>query len=193
MSQVQADGGEQQRKRNGQRNDNGAANVPQKQEQNDDDQGHAFGKIVQHRVRGVVNQIVAVQIRNDLYAGRKDVLIQPLHHGVKIFQHGGRVGALAQKDDALDHIVVVHHRPVRAMDRFADLAETNLRTLGHLRDVLHPQRRAILRLDDGLLDVLDALDQADGAHIDLLRALLNEASTGVGVAVRQLLLDLRQA
>ena len=36
-------------------------------------------------------------------------------------------------------------------------------------------------------------DQAHRAHIDLLRALLDEAAAGVHVVVRQLLLDLREA
>ena len=39
----------------------------------------------------------------------------------------------------------------------------------------------------------DVRDQPHGAHIDLLRPLLDEASAGVGIAVGQLLLHLRQA
>jgi hypothetical protein len=62
-----------------------------------------------------------------------------------------------------------------------------------LRDdgnVFDPQRRAVLGRDDGLLDVLGAVDQSDGAHVDLLQAFLDEASAGVHVVVGELLLDL---
>ena len=85
------------------------------------------------------------------------MIIQPLDHGVKVLQHGGCVGAFPQKDDALDHIVVVHNSPVRTMDRLSDLPQPNLGPLRDLGNVLHLQRRAILRFDDGLLNVLDAL------------------------------------
>ena len=65
-------------------------------------------------------------------------------------------------------------------------------TLGYHRDVFNPDRSAVLCLDNGLLDIGDGLDQPHGSHIDLLRPLLDEASSGVGIAVGQLLLHLRQ-
>ena len=37
------------------------------------------------------------------------------------------------------------------------------------------------------------VDQSDGAYVDLLQTLLDEASSGVRVVVRELLLDLGQA
>ena len=37
-----------------------AAHVSEKQKQNDDDQNDAFGQIVQHRMRGEVHQIAAI-------------------------------------------------------------------------------------------------------------------------------------
>ena len=61
-------GGEQQRKRNGQRHDQRAAHVAQEQEQNDRHQDDAFGQVVQHRVGGEVHQVAAVQERHDLHA-----------------------------------------------------------------------------------------------------------------------------
>ena len=48
--QVETDGGKQQRKRDGRGDNEGAADVAQKQKQDDRDQDHAFGQIVQHRV-----------------------------------------------------------------------------------------------------------------------------------------------
>ena len=50
VHQVEADGGEEQRERNGGGNDERAADIAQKQKQNDRDQDHAFGEVVQHGV-----------------------------------------------------------------------------------------------------------------------------------------------
>ena len=108
-------------------------------------------------------------------------------------QRGGGVRALAQEHDSFHHVVVVDHHAVGAMDGLADLAQANLRPLRDHGDVLDAQRRAVLRFDDGLFDVADVPDQADGAHVDLLRALLDKTAAGIGVGVGQLLLDLRQA
>ena len=74
--QVQADRGEQQRERNGQRHDQRAAGVAQEQEQDQRHQHDAFGQVVQHRVGGEVHQVAAVEERNDLHARRQDVLVQ---------------------------------------------------------------------------------------------------------------------
>ncbi len=60
----------QQRKRDRQGDDECSTNIPEKQKQNDHDQNDAFGEIVQHGMRGVVDQITPVDERNDLYAGR---------------------------------------------------------------------------------------------------------------------------
>ena len=74
-----------------------------------------------------------------------------------------------------------------------DLAEANLRTLDDGGDVLDAQGSAGLGLEDGVLDVLDVLVEADLADVDLLLALLDEAAAGVGVVVGELLLDLADA
>ena len=79
------------------------------------------------------------------------------------------------------------------MDRFTHLTETNLRPLCDLRDVLDSQRGAVLRLELDFFDVGDILDQADGTHVDLLRAFLDETSAGIGVCFSDMLLDLGKA
>ena len=66
--QLEADGGEQQRERNGERDDERAADIAEEQEQNDGHQDDAFGQIVQHGVGGVVDQIAAIEKGDDLYA-----------------------------------------------------------------------------------------------------------------------------
>ena len=75
MAQPQADRGKQQGEGNRERNDDRAADIAQKDEKNDHDQDHAFGKVMHDGVRGVVDQIVPIEIRNDLHSRRQDVLV----------------------------------------------------------------------------------------------------------------------
>ena len=71
-----------------------------------------------------------------------------------------------------------------------DLAQANFGALRDGGDVLDPNGRAVRGLDDGVLDVLNAGVKAQRLHVDLLRALFNEAAAAVGVVVGDLLLDL---
>ncbi len=79
------------------------------------------------------------------------------------------------------------------MSGAADLAEANLGSLRDGGDVLDLDGRAVLGLDDGVFDVLHAGEEAQRLHVDLLRALLDEAAAAVGVVVGDLLLDLADA
>src|SRR5271166_1705219 len=193
MPEIQADGGKQQGKGNRQGNDNCSANIAQQNEKDDDDQDHSFGEIVEDSVCGVIHQIVPVEIRDDLYSRWKYVVIESLDHGMNALQHLRRVCSFTQKHNTFHHVVIVLNHTVGPMDRLANLPETNL---GPLRDhghVFYSYGGAVLRLDHGLFDITDVLDQAHGAHIDRLRSLFNETAAGVGVAVGELLLNLRQA
>ena len=66
VPQIKTDGGKEQRERNGERNDESAANIPQEKKENDHHEDDALGQIVQNRVGGVVQQVAAIQERNDL-------------------------------------------------------------------------------------------------------------------------------
>ena len=68
VAKVEADGGEQQRKGNGERDDDGAAHIAEEEKQNDRDQNHARGEVVLHGVDRVLDQIGAVEEGNDLHA-----------------------------------------------------------------------------------------------------------------------------
>ena len=72
----------------------------------------------------------------------------------------------------------------------ANLAEADLRPLDDRCDVFDAESRAVLGLQDGVLDVVDVAVKADFANIDLLLALLDEVAAGVDVVVGDLLLDL---
>jgi len=72
----------------------------------------------------------------------------------------------------------------------ADLPQANLGALHDGGDVLDLDGRAVDVLDDRVLDVLHAGEQAQGLDVDLLRALLDKAAAAVGVVVGDLLLNL---
>ncbi len=60
----------QQRKGNRESYDHRTADIPQKQKENDHDENDAFREIVQHGMRRVMDQVAAVDERNDLHARR---------------------------------------------------------------------------------------------------------------------------
>ena len=117
--------------------------------------------------------------------------------GVNAVKNRIGVVALLQQHNAFDGVGIVDDLlPSRLADErggFADLAEANLRPLRDGGNVLDLDGRAVLGLDDGVLDVLHAGEEADRLHVDLLRALLDEAAAAVGVVVGDLLLDLADA
>ena len=110
--QVEADGREQQREGNGERDDERAAHVAEEEKQDDRDQDHALGQVVQHGVGGEVQQVAAVDEGNDLDALGQNLIVQLLHLLVNAVERGLRVGALLQAQDAGDHVVVVDERAV---------------------------------------------------------------------------------
>ena len=131
IAQIQADGSKQQREGDGQDDDKRRPEIAEKEKQNDGDQQDALGQVVHHRVSSEVNQVAAIEKRNDLHARRQKVRRSdrpPSHEGR---QH--RVGACAfsQQHDAFDDIVVVENRAVFAMNRLCRSAQPDL---GPLRD-----------------------------------------------------------
>ena len=74
MAQIEQDCGEQQRERNRDGNDQRAAHISKKQEQDQRDQQHPVRQVAQNGVSGVVNQVAAVQVRNNLHACGKQPL-----------------------------------------------------------------------------------------------------------------------
>jgi hypothetical protein len=78
-------------------------------------------------VRGVVEQVAAVEEGNDLDAGGQDVVVELFDLGVDAFEGGVGVVALLQQDDAFDDVVVVDELAVFA----AMILLTRGRTGGH--------------------------------------------------------------
>ena len=116
VAQIQADGGEQQRKRHGEGDDECAAHVAEEEEEDDDDEDDAFGEVMEHRMGGVVQQVAAIEEGNDLNAGGKDVVVQLGDLLVDAFEDSIGVVAFMEQDDAFDSIVVVDELAVLPLD-----------------------------------------------------------------------------
>src|SRR5262249_15355123 len=157
---IKTDDREEQRERNRQSDDQRSTNVAQEREQNQTDKNDSFGQIVQHRVRGQVDQIATVQVRNDLYAGRKEVFIQEVDFFVQRLQNGIRVGAFAEEHDAGNDVVIVHNLTLFVMDRFAHLPQANLGAGRDQRDIADANRSSVLRLEHRHSDVGRIFNQA---------------------------------
>src|SRR5208282_6643231 len=115
MAQVEKYGCEKQGKRNGERNDEGAANITKKQKEDDRYQDHSLAEVVQHRVQRVMKQIAAVEHGNDLHTLGQDVIVELVHLLVNLFKRGAFFGPLAHQHAALDHVRLIYNDAVRTM------------------------------------------------------------------------------
>src|SRR6266436_2815599 len=113
----------------------------------------AFGEITQDRMRGVMNQVAAIQERHDFHARREDMLVKLFD--LRVYSCQGIVGIrpFAEEYDSFHDIVVIDDGAIQAMNCFSNLTEPDLGTLRHRRNVPHSKRRAVLRHDYGLLDI----------------------------------------
>src|ERR1700761_1978256 len=193
MAQIKTNGGKQQRERNGERDDQSAANIPQKEKENDHHQDDAFGQIMQNGVGGVMQEVAAIEERNDLDPRGQNLIVEFFDLGVNALQSRIRIIPLLQENDALDHIVIVDHLAVLTMNGFTDLPQADLRSLHHRGNVLDLQRGSVGGLELGLFNILDVAVEPYLTNVDLLLPLLNEAAAGIGVVVGQLLFHLADA
>src|ERR1700730_14858930 len=132
-----------------------------------------------------MQEVAAIQKRDNFYAWRKNLLVQLLHLLVYGRKRLVRIGALAQEDDSLHNIVAVQYGSVHAPNGFADMPQTNLRALRNDSNVFRANRSSVLRLDQCLFDVAYVRKQPQSAHIDLLQPGLEETSASVGIIVRE--------
>ena len=146
-------GGEQQRERNGCGHDQGAAHVPQEQEQHDHHQDQAFGQVVQDRVGGVVDQVPAVQVRHDLYARRQHCSFRSAIFSCSGPSTSSGCAPLRMSTTPSTDIVVIDYAAIHTVDRLADLAQPDFRPLLDLRHVAHTHRSAVLCLEQCGADV----------------------------------------
>ena len=123
--------GEQQRERNGERNDDRAAHVAEEQKENDRDQDHALGQIVFHGLTVYFTRSERSRKGTTLTPLGKNAVVELLHLFVNALQHRVGVVALLQQHDAFHSVGIVDDCAIGAMGGAADLAEANLRTLRH--------------------------------------------------------------
>ena len=135
MAQVETNGREEKGEGYGERNNQGAANVAEEDEENDDDETDAFREIVEDRVSGVVDEVAAVEVGDDPDSFGKDAIVQLGDLLVNGGQGGIFIGALLEEENAIDGVAVVDDLAVFAMEGIAHLAEPHTRAFGHVSDV----------------------------------------------------------
>jgi hypothetical protein len=85
---VEANGGEHQREGNGERDDDGAANIAQKLEEDDGNQNHAFGQAALDCFHRVGDKLGTVKEGHSFDALGKDAVVQLLDFLVNAQQDG---------------------------------------------------------------------------------------------------------
>src|SRR6266481_1687364 len=191
--QVQTDCREEQRERNGQRDDDGTAKVPKEEKQNHQNQYDPRSQVMENGAGREMQQVAAIKHWDDLHAGRQDALVKLLHLLVDGGERFIGIGSLAQQHDALDYIVVVDNVSVSAVNGLAIFSQANFWPLLNRADIPNTERGTVLGVDHRVCDVIDGTDQTDSAHIHLLQSRFNEAAARIYVVVRKLSLQLTDA
>src|SRR5450631_2415254 len=183
-AQYQNDHGEKQRERNGGADDQGAAQIAQKNPLQQHDQQNAYHHVVQHGRGGDVDQILAVVDALDVHAGRQDAGIVDRGHQLFDAQYGRRaLLAAAHQHGALDDVVVL----IEAGD-----AEPRFLADGHSGDILDQHRVAAALRYHGVGKIGDGTDQADAAHHGGLRADVDSLAADIDVGIADGLQQVRQ-
>src|ERR1700729_3581364 len=102
-----------------------------------------------------MQQIAAIQERDDLPSRRQDLRIELVDLLVDTNQGGIGVVALLQQDDAFDHIVVIKDLVVLQPNGLAYLAQADLRSLLDGGNVPDLQSSSVGRFELGLFNVVD--------------------------------------
>ena len=133
---MQKDECEEQRERNRHRHNHCCAEAHQEENQHDQHQNHAAHKVRFHGVRGEPHQIAAIVEGTHLDIRRQDAFIDLLCFLLHAFQHVLGLLAAQHQDDALDGVVSLVESEFAQPRRMPD---------GHVADVAHTHRHAILR------------------------------------------------
>ena len=175
-AQHRDDDGQEERDRDGRRDDEGAAQIAQEYPLDQKDQRDAEKHIVQHGLHGDGHEIAAVVERHDLDAGRQAaVAVDALDRRRNPPHDIHRALEFLHQDDAGNDVGLV----VAPGDPQAR-GETDLH-LGHVRQ---KDRHAALLQQDDVADVLERGHDAKAAHVDRLLAHGDGAAADVGVAGR---------
>ena len=140
-----------------------------------------------------MHQVAAIEEGNNSNALGKDVVVDLPDLFLDAFEHRVCVRALAEQNRAFHYIRIVDQPPFVVSVGLGDLAQPYLGSLVDFRNILDADWCSAGCLDQGIFNLLDIFIKALCLHIDLLRACDDEASTGIGVVVLELLLDLGNA
>src|SRR5580698_6734177 len=179
MAQVEKDGSEEQRKRNGERNNESSADTTEKQKENDRYENHPLAEVMQHRVQRVMKQIAAVEHGNDLHTFGQDVIVELVHLVVNPFERGAFFGPLAHQHAALDDVGLIYNDAVRTMIGSGHAPQPDSGTPVDDRDVLYAHWSPIRGRQHGIFDILHTAVKTKRADVQLLQALFDEAAAGV--------------
>ncbi len=160
------------------------AQVTEEEEEHDRDQRHPHEQVLEHRVRRELHQFAAVVVRDDVHAGRQDVVSADVVDApVDAAEGRRRLAAVAHQHDALHDVgvVVVPDDPQAWRGANRDIG-----------DVANPDGDAVGLVDDYVLDVVHVADEPDAAHRVRLLADLDALSADVLVAGLQRADHLRQ-
>ena len=146
-AQNQNDDAEEQRERDIDADDDGAAQVAEKDPLDEEDQQAAENEVVQHRMGGDRHQRRAVVKRNELHSRRqRAVAVDLLDFGLDARHHVVGVQRPVHHHDGGDDIVFVVAAGLAEPGHVADI---------DLRDVLDLYRHAVRLRQHDVLDVLD--------------------------------------
>src|ERR1700733_13685361 len=181
MAQVEEYRCKEQGKRNGERNNEGAAYISEKEKQDDRYQDHSLAKVMQHCVERVMKQIAAVEHRDDLHTLRQDVIVEFVHLLVNRFERRAFFGSLAHQHTALDDIGLIHDDAVQTMIGSRHVSQANSGAPFHDRDVFYANGCPLRSREHGILDILNAAEESKCADVQLLQSLFDKAAARVRV------------
>ncbi len=184
--QIETDEREQQRQRDGRRDDQPGAEIVEEEHQYHDDQQHAAQQIARHRVHRHVDQVAAVVERHDLDVLGQDVIVEFLRLRLDPLEHVLCLLAGAQQDDAFDRVILLAD---------AELAQPRRDADDDMADILDQHRRALVHRQHDIADILDGRQPPEPADIIELPALRIETAAAIAVVGGQRAFDLlhRQA
>ena len=187
-AQHQDDDAEEQRERDVGADDDGAAQIAEKDPLNEENQHAAENQIMQHRAGGDVDQLSAIVERHQPDAGRQAAVAVDLGDlGADARDHVVSVQGPIHDDDRLDHVIFTIT---------TGLAEARYVTHRNLGDVFDEDRHAVLLQQHDVLDVLElialghivgaaVIHQADAADVHRLLAEIDGAPADIDVGVAE--------
>ena len=174
-AQHQNDHAEEERHRDGRRDNEGTAQVPKEKVLNAEEEQDTKHQVMQHRVGGHVNQIAAVIEWLNLHAGWQRLrVVELVHFRLDALEDLKRLLAASHQDNPFHDIAV----PV-APGGAQPLGGPHF-CLGH---IFEQHRRPARFCQHDVVEVCERADQAQAAHVGCLLSDIERARANIEVAV----------